>query len=103
MSTKEQLKTMQDREIELLREYLKDGQTVYTVLRHVSASGLSKDISLMTITGEGEPIKLTYSLKRAGAGFVRGCRGVDHAGVVGHREVRPAKRVPRDASVVKQA
>lgn len=32
-----------------LREILKPGQTVYTVLRHVSSSGMSRRISLYTI------------------------------------------------------
>ena len=62
MSTKEETKTEQEKELELLREYVKEGQTVYTILRHVSVSGTSQDISLMTINGNGELIKLTYSV-----------------------------------------
>lgn len=34
-----------------LRKILKPGQTVYTVLRHVSASGMSRAISLCVVDG----------------------------------------------------
>lgn len=43
----------------LLTHYLKEGDTVYTLVRHVSASGMSRDISLFIAQG-GEIIDVTY-------------------------------------------
>lgn len=37
-----------------LREMLKPGQTVYTILRHVSSSGMSRRISLAIVDSEGK-------------------------------------------------
>lgn len=34
-----------------MREHFKPGQTVYTILRHVSASGMSRSISVITVDG----------------------------------------------------
>lgn len=42
-----------------LRKLLKPGTTVYTVLRHVSASGMSRRIDLY-IMRKGEPRYITY-------------------------------------------
>jgi len=42
-----------------LLEYLAPGDTVYTVLRHVSKSGMSRSIDLYKMTGGG-PLFLTY-------------------------------------------
>ena len=47
-----------------LREYLHPGDTVRTILRHVSASGMSRSISLI-ITVEGEPVDISYLAARA--------------------------------------
>ena len=50
----------------LLTEMLKPGDTVYTVLRHVSRSGMRRRITLHAILdGEGELSDLTY--RAAGA------------------------------------
>jgi hypothetical protein len=43
----------------LLEHYLMEGQTVYTVLRSVSASGMTRAISLF-IAQEGEIVDITY-------------------------------------------
>lgn len=43
-NTKEQEKQEQKAR---LREWMPEGSTVYTILRHVSASGMSRDISLV--------------------------------------------------------
>lgn len=37
--------------LEYLHEYLKPGDTVYTILRHVSQSGMVRDISALVHTG----------------------------------------------------
>jgi hypothetical protein len=43
--------------LEYLNDYLKPGQTVYVILRHVSKSGMSRSISAVipTISKEGKP------------------------------------------------
>lgn len=53
--------------IERLRETLKPGDTVYTVLRHVSRSGMSRLIDLYKMS-DGEPQWLSRLAARA-AGF----------------------------------
>jgi hypothetical protein len=47
-----------------LRETLKPGTTVYTVLRHVSRSGMSRDIDVYVIE-DGEPRRITYTVAKA--------------------------------------
>ncbi|MCA2990792.1 hypothetical protein [Gemmatimonas sp.] len=41
-----------------LRDLLPEGATVYTILRHVSSSGMTRHISLVTFS-EGRPVNLT--------------------------------------------
>jgi hypothetical protein len=43
----------------LLSYYLKEGDRVYTLNRHTSASGMSRDLSLF-VGKEGEVIDITY-------------------------------------------
>jgi hypothetical protein len=43
----------------LLTHYLKPGTKVYTILRHVSSSGMSRNISLVIANGD-EVIDITY-------------------------------------------
>ena len=43
-----------------LLRWLKPGSTVWTVLRHVSPSGMTRWLDLYTIDSDGEPIRLTY-------------------------------------------
>jgi hypothetical protein len=47
-----------------LREILQPGDQVSTILRHVSASGMTRSISLI-ICSEGEPWDITYLAARA--------------------------------------
>ena len=49
-----------DAEKEELREILKPGDTVYTLLRSVSRSGMSRSISLYTFK-DNEPMMLDYA------------------------------------------
>jgi len=44
---------------QLLTHYLKEGDTVYTVLRSVSSSGMSRTISLK-VANDGKILDLTY-------------------------------------------
>lgn len=39
--------------IETLRENVKPGDTVYTIVRHVSRSGMTRDISVLLMTDDG--------------------------------------------------
>lgn len=48
-----------------LREWLKPGDTVYTVLRHVARSGMSRDISIVLIRPDGETLHPNYSVAKA--------------------------------------
>ena len=45
--------TERDEAIAKLREWLKPGDTVYTILRHVSASGMSREIGMGLLSCEG--------------------------------------------------
>jgi hypothetical protein len=47
-----------------LREWLKPGDTVYTILRHVSKSGMSREIGLVIIR-DGETLHPNYSAAKA--------------------------------------
>ena len=49
---------------EQLRNWLKPGDTVHTVLRHVSRSGMSRSISLV-VCHDGEPFDISYWAARA--------------------------------------
>jgi len=44
---------------QLLTHYLKEGSTVYTILRKVSSSGMSRDISLL-VANDGEISDISY-------------------------------------------
>jgi hypothetical protein len=57
MTTKQQAEKQEAREH--LLEWLNPGDTVYTVLRHVSSSGMSRCIDVYTIKNN-EPLFLTY-------------------------------------------
>lgn len=48
-----------------LRKLLKPGATVYTILRHVSTSGMSRCISLAIGGKNGEIVKLDYWVAKA--------------------------------------
>lgn len=78
----------QDEALSRLRGWLKPGDTVYTILRHVSSSGMSRDISAVFIkpnTKDGQSIyDLDYNAQVAlgwpsakGAGIRVGGCGMD--------------------------
>jgi hypothetical protein len=54
-----------------LQAYLPIGSTVYTMVRHISASGMSKRISAFTVVN-GEIVDIDYLLIRAELGKTRG-------------------------------
>jgi hypothetical protein len=58
--TKPALITEQAQASEFLRRFLRKGTTVYTVLRHVNASGTRRFIDLYVMK-QNEPIRLTWS------------------------------------------
>lgn len=82
MSTKTNAKERDEARAQL-REWLPPGATVYTVLRHVSTSGMQRRISLFAMV-DGQPFNIDYWAKRAcgwrlhqdGGIVVRGC-GMD--------------------------
>lgn len=49
---------------ETLREYFPPGSTAYTILRHVSRSGMSRSISVIVIDNENEPIDVSFLVAR---------------------------------------
>jgi hypothetical protein len=52
--------------IETLRGMLKPGDTVYTILRHVSRSGMSRSISLVIVSDDDpRPFEISYLAARA--------------------------------------
>lgn len=59
-----------------LLEWLQPGDTVHTILRHVSTSGMSRRISLIKIH-EGDTISLDYQ-----AAKLMDCRIADKGGIV---------------------
>ena len=60
----------------VLRQLCYQGNTVYTLLRHGSVSGMSKEISLFAVAG-GKLIDLTYN-----ASVVLGRKIGKHGGIV---------------------
>lgn len=50
--------------IERLRAFLKPGDTVYTIVRHVSSSGMSRVIDLYAMLNN-EPVWLSYMASKA--------------------------------------
>lgn len=50
-----------------LREAFPKGSTVYTILRHISSSGMSRDISVLSLTS-GDPRQWDGSVIDAGIG-----------------------------------
>lgn len=50
--------------VERLRKLLKPGDTVYTVLRHVARSGMSRSVSVVVVR-KGEPLRLDHTVATA--------------------------------------
>lgn len=48
---------------ETLSHYIKNGVTIYTILRHVSRSGMSRDISVLLMV-DNTPIFISWSTAR---------------------------------------
>lgn len=69
--------TTQAGAIDALRTLLPEGTVVYTTLRHVSASGMSRYLSVWTII-DGEPYSLDYLLRLSG-----------HSGAQSNRRAHP--------------
>lgn len=75
METSQIIKSEEDKAIAELREMLKPGDKVWTVLRHVSASGMSRTISPIVLGpsrfgGELRPLHIDYLMAKA-FGFKR--------------------------------
>lgn len=61
----------QNEAIAKLRGLIKAGTVVYTTLRHVSASGMSRDISLHIVNSDGEIESITWYAAKAMGDKVR--------------------------------
>jgi hypothetical protein len=64
MSKKSERQAERDEAIAKLRDILKPGDTVWTILRHVSASGMSRSISTV-IKGKDGPEDISWLVCRA--------------------------------------
>ena len=65
---------------EQLREVLKPGTTVQTILRSVSRSGMSREISAVVVTKDGGVIDLDSHIARADIGYTFGKLGLKVGG-----------------------
>src|SRR5690606_2034174 len=50
---------------ERLRKYIKPGDTIYCILRHVSRSGMTRVIDLVTVRDDGEILHIGYNAAAA--------------------------------------
>lgn len=67
MSYPSYIKTAEQREaVDTLRSVLSPGQTVHTILRSVSRSGMSRRISAVVIDSDGNVRDLTQTISRTG-------------------------------------
>lgn len=60
-----QKKTEQQEQVEKLRGLIKPGDTVYTILRHVSRSGMSRRIDVILLRRHNEPRIITHAVAAA--------------------------------------
>ena len=67
MTTATAIKKLEQQEAreKLLEHYLTEGSRVYTILRHVSTSGMSRDISLVIADKDGTICDITYYAAQA--------------------------------------
>lgn len=80
--TKKSLRDQEQREaVEALRKYLNPGDTVYAVLRHVSASGMQRRIDLFTITKDSDGVSRLQYLS-GWAATAMGDKRSDKGGIV---------------------
>lgn len=63
-----------------LREILKPGTTVRTILRSVSRSGMIREISAVVVAKDGSVIDLDWMIVRAGLGYKFGKNGIKIGG-----------------------
>lgn len=61
MTKSEKLESTQ--EMETLKKWVKPGGTLYTILRHRAASGMSRVLDLYVIV-DGEPLRLSWSASK---------------------------------------
>jgi hypothetical protein len=66
--------TARNDSLQTLREHFKPGQTVYTILRHCSASGMTRDISVITIDEKGDTRQWDYAVANV-LGYSRSSKG----------------------------
>lgn len=67
MSKATETAAQQASDLQDLREALTEGQTVYTILRHVSASGMERAISVVVVNEDGSGIwDISYLVIGAG-------------------------------------
>ena len=64
MATKQETTEARERLTKLLTTTT-DKPTIYTVLRHVSSSGMSRDISVKMVSEDGQLIDITYTVAQA--------------------------------------
>lgn len=64
MTTKTEKAAARAEAIDLLRSWLKPGDTVYTMLKHVSSSGMSRDIAVL-IVRDGQISNVSCDVARA--------------------------------------
>lgn len=87
ISKAEQGRREKEEAIEQLRKWMPAGSTVYTILRHVSRSGMQREISVVVFQ-DGQPIHPNWSVAKAlgwrlnkggmnDALIVGGCCGMD--------------------------
>ncbi|AWI08325.1 hypothetical protein [Ereboglobus luteus] len=63
--TQPEVKSERAKAIEYLRnDYLKSGDTVYVILRHVSQSGMSRFVDLYVVKN-GRPLRITWTVATA--------------------------------------
>lgn len=63
MTTKTERKMEEQEALETLQKWIKPGTTVYTLLRHRAASGMSRVLDVYVIS-DNEPIRLTRSVAK---------------------------------------
>ena len=97
MTKKAQAEQERTEALEFLHAVLKPGARVYTILRHVSASGMSRRISVLAMgtneSGEARPIHLDWHIEKLGIakrhareqGLVVGGCGMDMGYYLVHR------------------
>ena len=50
---------------ERLRKWIKPGDTIYCILRHVSRSGMTRVIDLVKVSDDGEILRIGYNAAKA--------------------------------------